>query len=122
MLEIEVEGSGIVDVVVRGELDMHHAPSFRSTVASVLNRGDVTAVELDLTAVEVLDAAGAGTVIVAHRIAINLRVSMRVCAASALATQILTLLGAADLLPGERSANVEWSARRQAAARQAMRR
>jgi anti-anti-sigma regulatory factor len=70
----------------------------------VLNRGDVTAVELDLTAVEVIDAAGAGTVIVAHRIAINLRVAMRVCAASALTAQILILLGAADLLPGDLAA------------------
>jgi anti-sigma B factor antagonist len=105
MLEIEVEGSGIVGVIVRGELDDQHAPTFRSAVTGVLNRSDVTAVELDLTAVEFLDATGAGTVIVAHRIAINLRVNMRVCAASALATQILTLLGAADLLPGDRPAD-----------------
>lgn len=104
MIEIEVEGSGTVGVVVRGELDMHHAPDFRTTVTGVLNRGDVTAVELDLTAVEVIDAAGAGTVIVAHRIAINLRVAMRVCAASALTAQILILLGAADLLPGDLAA------------------
>jgi anti-sigma B factor antagonist len=102
VLEVEVEGSETVHVIVGGELDMHHAPTFRTVVTGVLNRGDVVAVELDLAAVEVLDAAGAGTVIVAHRIAINLRVSLRIRAASALVTQILTLLGAADLLPGGR--------------------
>ena len=61
MLEIQAEGSGIVDVVVRGALDMQHASAFRVAVTGLLNRGDITGIELDLAAVEVLDATGAGT-------------------------------------------------------------
>jgi anti-sigma B factor antagonist len=91
----------MVNVIVRGELDMHHASDFRAAVTNLLNRGDVTGIELDLAAVEVLDATGAGTLIVAHRIAVNVRVALRVCAVSAPAVQVLTLLGAADLLPGQ---------------------
>jgi anti-sigma B factor antagonist len=102
VLEIEAEGSGTAVVALRGELDMHHAPYFREVVTALLNRGDITSIDLDLTAVEVLDATGAGTLIVAHRIAVNLRVALRIGAISAAATQVLILVGAADLLPKER--------------------
>jgi anti-sigma B factor antagonist len=100
VLEIQSEGSGIVDVIVRGALDMHHAPAFRTAVTGLLNRGDVTGIELDLAAVEMLDATGAGTLIVAHRIAVNVRVALRICSASAPVAQVLALLGAADLIHG----------------------
>jgi anti-anti-sigma factor len=102
VLEIQTEGSGVVDVTVRGELDMHHAPDFRAAITGLLNRGDVTGIELDLAAVEAVDATGAGTLIVVHRIAVNIRVALRVCAVSASAAHVLTLLGAADLLPAVR--------------------
>jgi anti-sigma B factor antagonist len=102
VLEIQAEGSGIVDVVVRGALDMQHAPAFRAAVTALLNRGDITGIELDLAAVEVLDATGAGTLIVAHRIAVNVRVALRVCAVSAPVARVLTVLGAADLVPASR--------------------
>jgi anti-sigma B factor antagonist len=100
VLEVETEGSGTVDVIVRGELDMHHAAELRKAITDLLNRGDVTAINLDLTGLELLDATGAGTLIVAHRIAINVRVALRLWAVSAPAAQVLTLIGAADLLPG----------------------
>ncbi len=100
MLDIEADGSGIVEVLVRGELEMLHAPQLRESIIALLNRGDVTGVNLDLTAVTLLDATGAGAIIVAHRIATNLRVALRITAASAPVTQILTLLGAGVLLPG----------------------
>jgi anti-anti-sigma factor len=99
MLEIRSEGSGTVGVAVCGELDMHDAPRFRMAVTTLLNRGDVTAINIDLADVTVLDATGAGILIVAHRIAINLRVTLRLCAVSAPAAEVLTLCGAADLLP-----------------------
>jgi anti-sigma B factor antagonist len=99
VLEIETDGSPTVAVIVRGDLDMHHAGIFRAAVTGLLNRGDVTDVELDLAAVEVLDATGAGTLIVAHRIAVNLRVVLRLRAVSAPAAEVLTLIGVAELLP-----------------------
>ena len=104
MLEIQAEGSGIVDVSVRGDLDMVHAPTFWAAVTGLLNRGDVTGIRLDLTAVELLDATGAGTLIVAHRIAVNIRVVLRICAVSPSVERVLSLTGGGDLLPSTRPA------------------
>jgi anti-anti-sigma factor len=102
VLEIQAQGSGIVDLTVRGELDMAHAAAFRAAVTGLLNRGDVTDIRLDLGEVFVLDATGAATLIVAHRIAFDVRVALRICAVSPSVNQILTLVGAADLLPAVR--------------------
>ncbi|MCM4077950.1 hypothetical protein [Paractinoplanes hotanensis] len=51
-----------------------------------------------------LDPAGAGALVVAHRIAVNLRVALRLRAISAAEAEALRLVGAADLLPGPRPA------------------
>ena len=98
-MDIQATGSGTVDVVVRGELDMHQAPHMRAVMTELLNRGDVIGINLDLSELTLLDAAGAGTVIVAHRIATNLRVALRLSAVSPIAARLLTLTGAGDLLP-----------------------
>nr|WP_250033799.1 hypothetical protein [Actinoplanes maris] len=72
----------------------------RSAVTAVLNRGDVTAVDLDLAGLTLLDPAAAGALVVVHRIAVNLRVALRLRAISVAAAEAMKLLGAADLLPG----------------------
>ncbi|MCA2217416.1 STAS domain-containing protein [Jidongwangia harbinensis] len=103
MLDLQITGgSGIVDVSVRGELVMDHAPGLRSLLTALLNRGDVTGICLDLSGVTVIDAAGAGTLIVAHRIATNARVDLRLTAVSAPAAELLTLMASADLVPVRR--------------------
>ncbi|AGZ43935.1 anti-sigma factor antagonist [Actinoplanes friuliensis DSM 7358] len=84
---------------VHGELVMEEAPRLRNLLTALLNRGDVTAVELDLADVTFIDASGAGTLIVAHRIAANLRVDLRLSAVSAPTAQVLILMAAADLIP-----------------------
>ncbi|WP_052359491.1 STAS domain-containing protein [Actinoplanes friuliensis] len=99
MLEILVSGSGKACVSVHGELVMEEAPRLRNLLTALLNRGDVTAVELDLADVTFIDASGAGTLIVAHRIAANLRVDLRLSAVSAPTAQVLILMAAADLIP-----------------------
>lgn len=104
MLDIRTTGSGIVDMTVRGELDMQHAPRMRAALTAVLNRGDVTRVDLDLAAVTVIDATGVGTIIVAHRIATNVRVDLRLTAVSALVADLLTRTGAVALLPARHPA------------------
>lgn len=99
MLDIQANGSGTVEVAVRGDLEMQHAPELRESLLALLNRGDVTGVNLDLAAVTLLDATGAGAIIVTHRIATHRRVALRITAVSLCVIQILTLVGAADLLP-----------------------
>ena len=101
---IEADGSGIVDVLVRGELEMQHAPRLRESIMALLDRGDVTGVNIDLAAVTVLDATGAGAIIVVHRIATHRRVALRITGVSPTVVKILTLIGAGALLPsGQRS-------------------
>jgi anti-anti-sigma factor len=99
VLDIRADAAGLVEVLVHGDLEMHHAPGLRASILDLLHRGDVTGIDLDLAAVTLLDATGAGALIVAHRIATNLRVALRITAASACVTQIMTLAGAAELLP-----------------------
>ena len=99
MLDIQANGSGTVEVAIRGELEMGHAPQLRESLMALLNRGDVTGVNLDLAAVTLLDATGAGALIVTHRIATHRRVALRITAVSVVVVRILTLVGAADLLP-----------------------
>lgn len=102
VLETATDGSGFVDVRVCGELEMQHAPLLRESIMVLLDRGDVTGVNLDLGAVTLLDATGAGVIIVTHRIATNRRVSLRITAASGPVRKIMTLVGAAGLLPPPR--------------------
>ena len=99
VLDIRADASGTVEVLVRGDLEMERAPRLREAILNLLQRGDVTRVNLDLTAVTLLDATGAGALIVAHRIATHRRVALHITAASAPVTQIMILVGAAGLLP-----------------------
>jgi anti-anti-sigma factor len=99
VLDIEADGSGVVEVLVRGDLEMQHAPRLRESIMVLLDRGDVTAVNLDLGAVTLLDATGAGAIIVAHRIATHRRVALRITVVSTAVTHIMSLVGAAALLP-----------------------
>ena len=101
MLEIETTGRGAVSLAVRGELDMLHAPSLRAAVTGLLNRGDVTAITLDIRGVTFIDSTGLGTVVVAHRIAAGVGVALRVTAASPAAARLTQFLGA-DVLAATR--------------------
>jgi anti-anti-sigma factor len=96
MLDMQVTGSETVEVAVRGELDMEHAPSLRSLLTALLNRGDVTRINLDLAGVTFVDATCVGTLIVAQRIAANVRVDLRLTALSPPAAHVPALMAAAD--------------------------
>ena len=99
MLDIQVTGSGTVTASLQGELVMEHAAKLRSVLTALLNRGDVTGINLDLANVTLIDATGAGTLIVAQRIAANLRVLLQLTAASPATIVVLTLMDATSLLP-----------------------
>jgi len=99
MLDVQVAGSESVRVSVRGELVMQDAPGLRNTLTALLNRGDVTGIDIDLSDVTTIDATGAGTLIVAHRIAANVRVNLRLTAVSQPTVRLLTLMAATDLVP-----------------------
>lgn len=104
VLDIQTTGRGNVTVAVRGELDLRHAPALRAAITALLNRGDVTAIDLDLSAVTAADPSGLGTVIVAHRIAAGVGVDLRLTEVSPLTGRLLRLLGADELVPAQRQA------------------
>jgi len=102
MLHVQVVGSESVRVCVQGELVMEDAPGLRNTLTALLNRGDVTRIDIDLSDVTTIDATGAGTLIVAQRIAANVRVNLRLTAVSPATVRLLTLMAATHLVPAPR--------------------
>ena len=85
-----------------GELDMHHAPDMRAAMTALLNRGDVIGINLDLSGLTLIDACGVGTIVVAHRIATNVRVNLRLTAVTPSTARVLRLTGAGELVPAAR--------------------
>jgi anti-anti-sigma factor len=94
-LQIVVEPAGHSEVVVLvyGELDCATADQFRAAITELLNRGDVTAIGLDLRGLEFIDSTGIGTLVVAQRISQQVGVRLRLTAVSAFAARILGVLG-----------------------------
>jgi anti-anti-sigma factor len=90
---VEPAGRGEVVVVVRGELDCATADQLRSAITALLNRGDITAIGLDLRGLGFIDSTGIGTLVVAQRISQQIGVRLRLTAVSAFAARILRVLG-----------------------------
>ncbi|GII23919.1 STAS domain-containing protein [Planosporangium mesophilum] len=90
---VESVGRGEVVVVVRGELDCATADQLRSAITALLNRGDITAIGLDLRGLGFIDSTGIGTLVVAQRISQQIGVRLRLTAVSAFAARILRVLG-----------------------------
>jgi anti-sigma B factor antagonist len=90
-----------VTMAVRGELDMRRAPALRAAITALLNRGDVTAIDLDINDVTFIDSTGPGTIVVAHRTAAGLRVTLQVTASSLFAARLLSLICADAVVPAQ---------------------
>jgi anti-sigma B factor antagonist len=103
MLNITTTGRGAVTMTVRGELTLVDAPALRDAITGVLNQGEVTTIDLDLGGLRFIDSAGAGTIVVAHRIAAGLGVRLRVTSVPPFAAALLDLLEI-DAAAGERPA------------------
>jgi anti-anti-sigma factor len=101
VLEIKTTGWKTVTMVVRGELDMRQAPALRAAITALLNRGDLTAIDLDLSDVAFIDSTGLGTIVVGHRIAADLGVTLQVTASSLFAARLLSLVGADAVVPAQ---------------------
>jgi anti-anti-sigma factor len=97
-MQIQTTGVDPVTVRVRGELDLPHASMLRATITELLNRRDVTAINLDIAEVTFVDSAGLGTLIVAHRISAAAGVKLSLSAVSPFAARVLTVVGAEALL------------------------
>ena len=101
MLDIKTTGWKTVTMVVRGELDIRQAPALRAAITALLNRGDVTAIDLDISDVTFIDSTGLGTIVVAHRIAADLGVTLQVTTSSLFAARLMSLVGADAVVPAQ---------------------
>jgi anti-anti-sigma factor len=90
---VEPAGRGEVIVAVRGELDCASADQLRAAITGLINRGDITAIGLDLRGLDFIDSTGIGTLVVAQRISQQVGVRLRLTAVSAFAARILAVLG-----------------------------
>jgi anti-anti-sigma factor len=90
---VESVGRGEVIVAVRGELDCATADQLRAAITTLINRGDITAIGLDLRGLDFIDSTGIGTLVVAQRISQQVGIRLRLTAVSAFATRILAVLG-----------------------------
>ena len=99
MLDIKTTGWKTVTMVVRGELDIRQAPALRAAITALLNRGDVTAIDLDISDVTFIDSTGLGTIVVAHRIAKAHGVTLQITASTLFAPRLLSLVGADAVVP-----------------------
>ena len=99
MLHIQTTGCGTVTVVVCGKLDVIHANRLQTVITELLNRGDVTTIDLDINAVTFADSTGLGTVIVAQRIATAVGVNLRLSAADPVEAELVHLIRAGGAGP-----------------------
>jgi len=99
LLHIKTTSWKTVTMTVRGDLDIREAPALRAAMTALLNRGDVTALNLDISDVTFIDSTGLGTIVVAHRIATDLGVTLQITASTLFAARLLSLLGADTVVP-----------------------
>jgi anti-anti-sigma factor len=97
-IAVEPAGHDEVVVVVGGELDCATADQLRAALTTLLNRGDLHAIGLDLRGLDFIDSTGIGTLVVAQRISAQVGVRFRLTAVSAFATRVLGVLGVDVLL------------------------
>jgi anti-sigma B factor antagonist len=99
VLHITTTGWQTVTMTVRGELDIREAPALRAAMTALLNRGDVNAINLDISDVTFIDSTGLGTIVVAHRIAKAHGVTLQITASTLFAPRLLSLVGADAVVP-----------------------
>lgn len=102
MLRVDLDqvAGGEVTVAVRGELDTASAARFRAAITALLNNGKVRTVGLDLRGLTLVDSAGVGTLVVAHRICAQVGVRLHLVAVSPFAARVLGVAGVTDVFAG----------------------
>jgi anti-anti-sigma factor len=99
VLAVEVRSDGPHAVLVlRGELDMAGVALVTARVAATRAHPDVTAVDLDLSAVTFLDSAGLNCLLKAQAEAAAAGIPLQVVAASPGVRRVVDLAGVADLV------------------------
>lgn len=99
MLAVDVRSEGPqAALVLRGELDMAGVALVTARVAAALARPDVTAVDLDLTAVSFIDSAGLNCLVKAQAEAAEAGIPLQVAAASLGVRRVIEMAGVIGLV------------------------
>ncbi|WP_025273759.1 STAS domain-containing protein [Haloglycomyces albus] len=110
-IETNTSNGGVVTVKLAGEVDYATAPQIRTAITESLEAGEVSALQVDVAEVTVLDSTGIGTIVVAYRIARDMGVTLSVVNPNRFITRLFTVVGAEELLAeptdtfGDRSAD-----------------
>ena len=88
----------VLIVAVSGDVDLSTSPAVETAVREVVARPGVTAVRVDLRAVDFLDSSGIAALLKGRRSADEHGVSYRVIGAQGIARRVLQISGAWDHL------------------------
>jgi anti-sigma B factor antagonist len=83
-------------LAVGGEIDVHSAPELRGAVTEVVD-GGVTALVVDLSAVQFLDSTGLGVLVEAHKALSETGGTLDVVCSSERLLKVFTITGLAQL-------------------------
>src|SRR5436305_13065891 len=96
---IDPRDDGVLDVILRGEIDYTNAAPVTQTVTDAVDRVRPVAVRVDLTAVTFLDSSGIGVLITGMKAAREIAADYRVRGPNPKVLDQLRITGLAELFP-----------------------
>jgi stage II sporulation protein AA (anti-sigma F factor antagonist) len=100
-VSIDTRHDGVLDVVLRGEIDYTNAAAVTQTVTKAVDQVRPTAVRVDLTEVTFLDSSGIGVLITGMKAAREIAADYRVRGPNPKVLDQLRITGLAELFPVE---------------------
>ena len=98
-LVVDLDTAGhALRLLVRGDVDLVSHDQLREALNIALDATGRRPIEVDLSGVTFLDAAGVGLLIGAYKAALRRRLTLRVAGASGIVLRVLEMTGAAPLL------------------------
>jgi anti-sigma B factor antagonist len=98
-VSIDPRGDGVLDVILRGEIDYTNAAPVTQTVTDAVDRIRPATVRIDLTEVTFLDSSGIGVLITGMKAAREIRADYRVRGPNTKVLDQLRITGLAELFP-----------------------
>jgi anti-sigma B factor antagonist len=105
-LVVELDTAGrALRLVLRGQVDILCHDQLRDALAVAIAATGKRPIEVDLSRVTFLDAAGVGVLVVAYNTARSRQLTLRVDGATGIVLQVLEITGAAEVLVGTAGAS-----------------
>lgn len=98
-VSVNSRDDGVLDVILRGEIDYTNAAPVTETVIGAVDRARPAAVRVDLQQVTFLDSSGIGVLITAMKAAREVPADFRVAGPNPKVLDQLRITGLAELFP-----------------------